>query len=237
VLFRTRALGWGSDTHLYADLQELRRELPVRLARGEVRVLKQHRGQNGEGVWRVKWESDTMVRARHAKSGCSEEIISLEDFFERCKPYFSEAIGSGHMIDQVFQPRLSEGMVRCYLVQGKVEGFGRQEIVALHPVPDGESPETAPKPTKRHYHPAMMPEFQRLKDLVESEWVPEAQRLLEIRTEDLPVLWDCDFMFGPKDASGNDTYVLCEINVSCVSPFPDSAAMPLAKTVMERISR
>ena len=81
-----------------------------------------------------------------------------------------------------------------------------------------------------------MPELQRLKHLVEVDWVPAAQRLLQINTSDLPALWDCDFMFGPKDANGHDTYVLCEINVSCVSPFPESAAAPLAKAVLKQIS-
>ena len=37
----------------------------------------------------------------------------------------------------------------------------------------------------------------------------------------LPVLWDADFLYGPRTASGDDTYVLCEINVSSVIPFPD----------------
>ena len=162
--------------------------------------------------------------------------MMLDEFFERCTPYFTASDGQGCMIDQVYQPRLLEGMVRCYLVGDKVEGFGRQEIVALHPVPPGGSPDAAPKPTKRHYHPATLPEFQRLKQLVEEEWVPSAQKLLDINATDLPVLWDCDFMFGPKEADGQDTYVLCEINVSCVSPFPDAAAGALAKAVMDRIS-
>ena len=30
----------------------------------------------------------------------------------------------GHMIDQAWQPRLAEGMVRAYLVEGRVAGFG-----------------------------------------------------------------------------------------------------------------
>lgn len=242
VLVRTRDLGWGSDTHLYSSLDEMRRQLPARLARNEVRVLKQYRGQSGEGVWRIERGSgsgdlngNSWVRARHAKSGCFEEVIRLDEFFKRCAPYFAALEGKGRMVDQVYQPRLTEGMIRCYLVKGKVEGFGRQEIVALHPAPAGGLPETAPKPTKRHYHPPTIPEFHRLKDLLEKEWVPAAQRLLEIDTADLPVLWDCDFMFGPKDSNGQDTYVLCEINVSCVSPFPDSAATPLAKAVLERV--
>ncbi|MGZ3653862.1 MAG: Cj0069 family protein, partial [Bdellovibrionota bacterium] len=144
VLVRTKELGWGSDTHLYSSLDQLRRELPARLEQGEIRVLKQFRGHSGHGVWQVERASTsggvngkTLVRARHAKSGCFEEVITLDDFFERCTPYFSALDGQGCMIDQVYQPRLPEGMVRCYLVGGKVEGFGRQEIVALHPAPAG----------------------------------------------------------------------------------------------------
>jgi len=50
----------------------------------------------------------------------------------------------------------------------------------------------------------------------------------------LPVLWDCDFLLGPKDAAGQDTYVLCEINASSVSPFPDSAVAPIAAATLAR---
>ena len=37
VLYETREMGWGSDTHLYRSLQEMRSELPPRLARDGVR--------------------------------------------------------------------------------------------------------------------------------------------------------------------------------------------------------
>ena len=49
------------------------------------------------------------------------------------------------------------------------------------------------------------------------------QQLLEIEAESLPILWDCDFLLGPKGDNGEDTYVLCEINVSSVAPYPESA--------------
>ena len=61
------------------------------------------------------------------------------------------------------------------------------------------------------------------------------QRLLDIGTERLPVLWDCDFLFGPKRESGEDTYVLCEINVSSVAPFPESAPPYIAQAVLARL--
>jgi len=87
----------------------------------------------------------------------------------------------------------------------------------------------------RVYHPQKMPEFPPLKRQVEKEWIPAMQQLLDINTESLPVLWDCDFLLGPQKASGEDTYVLCEINVSSVEPFPDSAPPLAAEATLARL--
>jgi hypothetical protein len=78
-------------------------------------------------------------------------------------------------------------------------------------------------------------EFQLLKRQLEEEWVPALRRSLGIDTMQLPVLWDCDFLLGAKTEAGHDTYVLCEINVSSVSPFPDSAVEPLARATLARV--
>lgn len=238
VLYRTREIGWGCDTHVYRSMAQMRAELPARLAGGGARVLKQYRGNGGNGVWKVAQADsagasagDTQVKVRHAKRGSVEERMPLSAFLERCAPYFS---GEGRIIDQEYQSRLPEGMVRCYLVHDKVAGFGHQAVNALYPAPPGAPPEAAPTPGPRLYHPPTMPQFQALKAQLEQEWVPSMQRLLDIATEQLPIIWDCDFMFGPKNAAGQDTYVLCEINVSSVSPFPDSALAPLAAATLAR---
>jgi hypothetical protein len=39
---------------------------------------------------------------------------------------------------------------------------------------------------------------------------------LEMSNEPLPLIWTSDFILGPKDASGKDTYVVGEFNCSCV---------------------
>ena len=62
---------------------------------------------------------------------------------------------------------------------------------------------------------------------------PALQRRFGIETGSLPLLWDCDFMLGPKSPSGADTYVLCEINASSVWPFPESALVPLARAAAD----
>src|SRR5215468_3985447 len=43
VLHRTRALGWGTDTHLYSTVDEFRDAFPAQLRSGGPRVLKQNR--------------------------------------------------------------------------------------------------------------------------------------------------------------------------------------------------
>jgi len=239
VLHQTRDLGWGCDTHLYHGIDALREALPARLAAGEVRVLKQYRGNGGNGVWKVELADagtagrEASVRVRHAKRGSSDEVLPLSQFLERCAPYFA---GNGRIIDQAYQPRLPEGMVRCYLVHDRVAGFGHQAVNALCPAPPG-APAAVPKNSPRLYHPPSMPEFQSLKQQLEGDWVPALQRLLQIDTHQLPVIWDCDFLLGPKTAAGQDSYVLCEINVSSVSPFPDSALAPIAEATLARIKR
>jgi hypothetical protein len=139
------------------------------------------------------------------------------------------------MIDQAYQARLPEGMIRCYLVHDRVAGFGHQAVNALYPAPPGARPEAAPQPGPRLYHPATLAEFQPLTRRLEQEWLPAVQRLLDIETAQLPVLWDCDFLLGPRNDAGEDTYVLCEINVSSVSPFPDAAVEPLARATLARV--
>jgi glutathione synthase/RimK-type ligase-like ATP-grasp enzyme len=113
VLFETREMGWGCDTHLYTTVEGFRDAFPWRLTEGKARVLKQYRGNGGSGVWRVSASSelnedslqatppgeDDVIFVRHAQRGSVEEAVTLGSFFDRCKPYFE---GSGQLIDQAF---------------------------------------------------------------------------------------------------------------------------------------
>lgn len=54
--------------------------------------------------------------------------------------------------------------------------------------------------------------------------------------EQLPLLWDCDFMFGQPTTDGEPMFVLCEVNVSSVSPFPPSSIAPLVEVVKMRLA-
>ena len=230
VLVDTRDLPFGSDAHRVGSLEQLEAELPMRLASG-ARVLKQHRGHSGIGIWRVAL-ADTaterpLLRVRHAQRGSDEELIDLRALLHRMAPYFEPPNG-GHMVDQAWQPRLTEGMVRAYLVEDRVTGFGHQAVNALYPAVPGQS---APPPGPRLYHAADMPQFQPLKQLLESQWIDRLRERVGLSREQLPLLWDCDFMFGEPTREQPTRFVLCEVNVSSVSPFPPSSIAPLVEAV------
>ena len=240
VLHRTKHLGWGTDTHLYRTAGTLREEFPARLQSTGPRVLKQNRGNGGQGVWKVELVSPSaspsgregaIVCVQHARRRSVPEDMPLGDFMRRCEAYFA---AEGCIVDQPFQPRLPDGMTRCYMGGDKVVGFGHQFIKALiQPPPEGPD-SVAAQPGPRIMHPASAPTFQALRTKMESEWTPQMMQLLDIDAKSLPIIWDADFLYGPRTASGEDTYVLCEINVSSVFPFPEQAPAEIARLALAR---
>ncbi len=229
VLFDTRDLPFGSDVHRVHSLDQLAAELPARLQRG-ARVLKQHRGHSGIGVWRVESAGGPakpgLLKVLHAQRGSLQELVDMPGLLQRMAPYFEPAQG-GHLIDQAWQPRLADGMVRAYLVEGRVTGFGHQAINALHP--------TQPQPGPRLYHGPDEPQFQALRQQLECGWVAQLRECVGLAPEQLPLLWDMDFMYGEPATDGTPRFVLCEVNVSSVSPFPPSCIAPLVAAVKLRL--
>jgi hypothetical protein len=227
VLVETRDLPFGSDVHRIDSLAQLQAELPQRLRQG-ARVLKQHRGHSGIGVWRVEAADGGALVVQHAQRGSTPQRMDLSALQATLAPYFEPAAG-GHMIDQAWQPRLREGMVRAYLVEDRVTGFGLQAVNALHP--------DAPLPGPRLYHGPELPAFQDLKRALESSWIGLLRERVGLPPDRLPLLWDCDFMLGEDTAGGARRFVLCEVNVSSVSPFPPSSIAPLVEAVRRRAPR
>lgn len=227
VLFRTRSMGWGSDTARYQSPEEMRNELPGRLQSGP-RVIKRNRGNGGQGVWKVEAlpGPQSIVRVLDATQEDVEEL-PLDEFLERCVPYFND----GCVIDQEFAARLNEGVVRCYMSGQRCAGFGHQKVRAL------VEPEARAVAGPRVYVSKDEPKFQRLRRLMEDEWTPQLASVLSIATHDLPIIWDADFMLGPKTADGHDSYLLGEINVSSVFPIPDEAPQEIALSVVKRLQQ
>jgi hypothetical protein len=236
VLYRTRSLGWGADTRLYATVDEFRALLPAALAEGKPRVLKQHRGNGGIGVWKVTPLDREIVRVQHAapRDDVTEDL-TLDEFIDRCSPYFTDA---GRLIDQPFATRLAEGMIRAYFVEREVVGFARQR--PADPASDPNAPDPGRvlgMPAAKTMYAAEESQFEELRERLERDWLAGMQRLVDVADDDLPVLWDADFLYGPRTERGHDTYMLCEINVSSVIPFPDAVPAKVARAVKRRLER
>jgi hypothetical protein len=149
VIFHTREFGWGSDTALYSSFEDLKGRFPARLAANSRLVLKQGRGNGGSGVWKVElFEGDStvgpdqIVRVQEAQlRDGSSEIMPLVTFMERCEEYFA---WSSSLVDQPYQERLADGMLRCYFTHDKVVGFARQWPKGLLELDPGASPVQSP---------------------------------------------------------------------------------------------
>jgi hypothetical protein len=233
VLVDTKEMSWGTDTRLYLSASELRDLFPARLAERDALVLKQQRGMGGDGVWKVELDGadaasaeDPWVRVQHATRDGSLERLRLSEFLLRCEPYFS---GAGLVVEQPFLHRISEGMIRVYLTHDEVVGFAHQYPRGLVPPTQGDAPsgKVFELPTAAAYG--------ELRTLMESKWVPEMQQILGIDTSSLPVIWDADFLYGPRTASGDVTYLLCEINASSTFAFPEQAMPAVAQAAVRRI--
>jgi hypothetical protein len=236
VLYRTRYLGWGTQTHLYRTTEDFLAEFPTRLRSSGPRVLKQNRGNGGQGVWKIElidgFGETSLVSVLHALRGSVPEQTQLQEFATRCDPYFASG---GCIIDQPFQTRLPEGMIRCYMGADKVVGFGHQLIKALMPPPPEGPDSPAAQPGPRIMHGADAAPFQVLRRKMETEWTPQMMAALSIDAASLPIIWDADFLYGPRTASGEDSYVLCEINTSSVFAIPDQAPAVIAQLTLDRL--
>jgi hypothetical protein len=84
-------------------------------------------------------------------------------------------------------------------------------------------------------HGAEAEPFQVLRAKMEAEWTPQMMEVLGVDAASLPIIWDADFLYGPRTASGEDSYVLCEINVSSVFAIPHQAPAAIAQLALRRL--
>lgn len=232
ILYETRDLDWGGDTMIYRNFEEFKDQFPSSLSVTGIRVLKQFRGNGGNGVFKIIADpGGEKIIVIHAAGADQPKTYQPEEFYQEFKIYFSDG---GSLIDQPWNENIQNGMVRCYLTGSKVSGFGFQEINALYPSPSS-SLELIPT-SKRFYFTENCFLFRELKKLMEEKWVPELLEKMDISVKELPVIWDADFFINDDSSqSAKSKYNLCEINVSCVSPFPPSSILFMVKMLKQRL--
>jgi hypothetical protein len=229
ILYSTKEMKWGGDIKLYSSYDDFIQRFPQSLQKSGIRVLKQYRGNGGNGVFKIISNNGNNLKIIHAIAGNEVKTFSTDGFYKEFNFFF---LKDGILIDQEWNKNIINGMVRCYLTGTKVAGFGYQEINALYELEDG----TPVPPGKRYYFTENCGLFKDLKTIMENEWVPQLQDYLSVDNNRMPVIWDADFFINdPNAAEAAGKYSLCEINVSCVSPFPPSAIKYIVEEVKNRI--
>jgi hypothetical protein len=102
--------------------------------------LKPNRGNGGIGVLKVENASYGTVRAQEAGGDAAIRVLPLSDFLVQMRDAFSVEDG---LLDQPYQVRLTDGMIRCYVSGQSVAGFGHQMVRAL----------ASPAPGIKRVHP------------------------------------------------------------------------------------
>lgn len=221
VLADTQSMTWGLPTRVYHDVEEVRAGLQQSNA---AVVLKQHRGMGGYGVWKVELVDDETVDVQEAARGAPVERRPLDELLAELVPYLE---GAGRLVQQPYLDTLVEGMTRAYCTHDEVVGFALQYPRGLlSPAVDPGS-----LPTSKAFEAADTAAYADLRTRMESEWIPELQHLLGLRREQLPVIWDADFLRGP-----DGDYVLCEINCSSTFAFPEHAYPAVAAAALSCVS-
>ncbi len=203
------------DTKAYYSLEELRAGFPMALSIGE-RVLKQNRGSTGEGIWRVALEDERPFDRGRAlpldtKIKCTEAVDNhverrqLGEFMEFCNIYLEGE--NGMLVDMRFLPRIMEGEIRILYV-------GSHPVFVVHKKPaEGGDAFSATLFSGAAYTYQDPSEYQELVDSFVAAMPMVSARLGA--GEAIPLIWTADFMLDWDD-NGGDSYVLGEINCSCV---------------------
>ncbi|WP_448852883.1 Cj0069 family protein [Corynebacterium sp. 335C] len=205
------------DTAAYYKVEELHETFPTSLSYGE-RVLKQNRGSTGSGIWRVQLADKELAKTVEpgtalplgTKLKCTEAVDNhteereLGEFMDFCEQYI---IGdNGMLVDMRFMPRIVEGEIRILLV-------GPYPVFVVHKKPaEGGDNFSATLFSGAKYTYDKPEAWQELVDMFAEARPVIAEKL---GGDNIPLIWTADFMLDDAE-DGGDTYVLGEINCSCV---------------------
>ena len=214
ALVKIRNLSCGMpDTFAYYDIPSFKYNFPKTIATG-IRVLKQNRGSQGEGIWVCKVKEGqsgpitgaTMLELQEALDNHKEEQ-TVDEFMKFCERYI---VGeNGQLIDQRFLPRIAEGEIRVNMIYDTPV-----EIVHKKPVDGGISATLASGAKYMSFKPDD-PKFAVLMDHFIQKDLSKIMEALDMEGEPLPLIWTTDFILGDK-VDGADTYFVGEFNCSCV---------------------
>lgn len=238
------------DTFGYSSPEDLRAGFRKSIA-FQPRVVKQNRGDWGEGIWIVSLKSRDYCSTFGEREAADDELLvlmeasdnheeehSVAEFLEFCVGgrsagsgewestgagrYFDGGVDAGgQMVDQRYLPRISEGEARFLMVGADVSGIEHYVYVG------GVSGET-----KTTLHAPDAPEFAGIRRLLEAE-LGTLVRKLGLAMKDLPLLWAADFI--PVD-NHRSSHVVGEFNCAClgITGYLDSRGKDTASLSLQQ---
>ena len=167
---RPRELGWGTDTRLYRTPASCGGELHgAARRRPRPLVLKQRRGMGGLGRLEGRRAAGPGSVARaHASGDGAPEELPLDGFLGRCEPYFE---GDGLMRRAAVPAPSSRGDDPRLPLPRRGRGFTREYPRGLMP------PGRRRRSHDECFEPRVGRGYASLRARLETEWVPELQRL------------------------------------------------------------
>lgn len=221
------------DIDCYYDFETFKTEFPKYLAKG-VRVLKQNRGSTGEGVWKVEVAEpekymDLESVPLEAEVKCTEakdnhvEYKTLGELIDFCVSYLTGS--NGMILDMPFLPRIKEGEIRVLMLR-------RQPVNVVHKKPaPGEDSFSATLFSGAKYTYESPDKWPDLIKLLQSNINLLVEKL---GGYDIPLIWTADFILDTDPKTGEDKYILGEINASCVG---FSTFLELSENIADEIVR
>ncbi len=169
--------------------------------------------------------TEAVVQIQHAapRDDITEDV-DLGAFMARWDGFF---VDGGGLIDQPFVSRVSDGMIRVYLVRDQVVGFALQQ-----PDPAMDPDRVLGLPSGKTMFNEDYPAFGSFAPNWNETGCPACshpQRCRQTisRSSGTPT---------SSTARRADAYLLCEINVSSVLPFPPHAPSALARAIETRLT-
>ncbi len=230
ILAKLKSTVLGEEsTKFYQKYEDFQAEFGDIVKKEKIRVLKTNYGSTGEGVYLVALQDDGSVICTEAVNNEKEKFDSLDDFIKDFKNKFEEedegAVyfkGKKGFVSCKYLKRISEGEIRVLLVK-------ENAVSIVHKKPkEGEFSATLFSGAQYQYDKPDDPKWAEVMK-ISNEGIKELKPYLQ--GKDYPLLWTLDYILD-YDENGNDTYVLSEVNCSCVGITTE---LQYAKNVAEAL--
>ena len=203
-----------TDTFAYYSIQDFKKNFPITLSKG-IRVLKQNRGSTGVGIWKVELFVSDNLKLNQTISinrlvKCTEainnitKVFTLDHFMKLCEKYILGE--NGLLIDLPYLFRIKEGELRILMVGEKPIHVVRKKPSNFE---EAFSATLFSGATYSYHDPS---DFKNLIAFFQDS-LPKIKEVL--KSDNIPLIWTADFILS-NDSDGYDSYILSEVNCTCV---------------------